>query len=108
MSAAAAPPDGAQPERTALAWTRTALALDVAVVVALRLTLPVLGAWSLVLLLVGLPAAVWVLVAARRRYAAARLAMRGRVVLADGRLPAAVAALTVLLGLVEVAYVLER
>jgi putative membrane protein len=100
--------EGAQAERTALAWTRTALALDVAVVVALRFTLPVLGPWSLVLLLVGLPAAVWVLVAARRRYRAGLLALRGRPLRIDGRLPAAVAGLTVLLGVLEAAYVLRR
>ena len=66
---------GAQPERTALAWRRTALALVVGSVVAARLTAPVLGVLGVVIgvLGAGLAAAVWW--SAGRRYALVRRSM---------------------------------
>jgi uncharacterized membrane protein YidH (DUF202 family) len=60
---------GLQPERTALAWRRTALALAVGSLIALRLLPPVLGLWSLAAGLLGTAFAgvIWVLAGRRAR-----------------------------------------
>jgi uncharacterized membrane protein YidH (DUF202 family) len=60
---------GLQPERTALAWRRTALALAVGALIAFRLLLPVLGLWSLAAGLLGtaLASVIWVLAGRRAR-----------------------------------------
>ncbi|TFV53964.1 DUF202 domain-containing protein [Geodermatophilus sp. DF01-2] len=97
---------GAQNERTALAWRRTALALLAAALVGARLLVSdgwAAGLWAVVLVL---PASAWVLWMANRRYAKASAALAGRTALPDGRLPTAVAAVTVGLGLMELQYLL--
>ncbi|MDT0180611.1 DUF202 domain-containing protein [Microbacterium sp. ARD31] len=86
---------GLQPERTELAWRRTALALAVGSLVALRLLPAVLGhvAW-IAPGIAGLVASGVLWLAARRRYAgvsAATSAGGDRVPLPDGRLPLALA-----------------
>jgi uncharacterized membrane protein YidH (DUF202 family) len=91
-------------ERTALAWTRTALALLGAVLLAVRLSIDRLGAIAVTFVLVALPLAVAVLVAAGRRYRAAHRGDRARL---DGRLPGGVALLVVVLAAVELGYVLR-
>jgi uncharacterized membrane protein YidH (DUF202 family) len=60
---------GLQPERTALAWRRTALALAAGALVAVRLLPPVLGLWSLAAALAGtaLAGVIWVLAGRRAR-----------------------------------------
>ena len=60
---------GLQPERTALAWRRTALTLAVGAVVSFRLLPPVLGLWSIGVGLSGLvlTATTWVLAGRRAR-----------------------------------------
>jgi len=60
---------GLQPERTVLAWHRTALSLGVGGLIALRLLPPVLGTWSLAAGLAGIALAgtVWTLAARRAR-----------------------------------------
>ncbi len=67
MTGAALFDPGLQPERTALAWRRTVLALAVGAIVALRLLPPVLGLWSIAIGLTGLALAIvmWVLSARR-------------------------------------------
>lgn len=86
---------GLQNERTALAWTRTGLALVVGVCVMARLALERVGAVTVVLLLVG-------------RYGGAHRALTARSPLPDGRLPAAVVAVVLLLGLAEAVHLLAR
>jgi uncharacterized membrane protein YidH (DUF202 family) len=60
---------GLQPERTALAWRRTALTLAVGAVVSFRLLPPVLGLWSIGVGVAGLLFSVttWILAARRAR-----------------------------------------
>jgi putative membrane protein len=60
-------PPGVQPERTALAWRRTALAVAVGSLAAGRLLEPVLGPGAWVLTLVGVPAAGGIAAAGARR-----------------------------------------
>jgi len=89
-------PDRAAPqERTALAWRRTGLALLVAALTIGRLTLDALGPAVVVPTAVGVAAAGWVVVLAvpARRLARRHPAEPTFSVLADGRLPAVVAAL---------------
>lgn len=60
---------GLQPERTELAWRRTALAFGVGSIVAMRLIPAVFGsAWWALLGVAGLLGSGWLWVAARRRY----------------------------------------
>ncbi|PZE32863.1 DUF202 domain-containing protein [Curtobacterium sp. MCSS17_006] len=87
---------GLQPERTALAWRRTALALVVASLVAVRILPELLGTWAILLAGLGLIASVAVLVAAHRRYRIVHRTLTrsdtDRVPLPSGWLPLAVAA----------------
>lgn len=61
---------GLQPERTALAWQRTILALGVAALAASRGLLPLFGASSYVIAGAGLAVIVAILIATDRRYRA--------------------------------------
>ncbi|SDT64029.1 DUF202 domain-containing protein [Jiangella sp. DSM 45060] len=97
---------GAQNERTALAWTRTALALLVGVVLATRLAAEPLGPAAVVFGLVVAPVAVAVLLLARRRYRRSHEALHADRALPDGKLPALVALVTLLLAVLEIAYAL--
>jgi putative membrane protein len=99
---------GLQPERTALAWQRVALALAGLGVAAARVGWPALGGWAV------LPAALVVALAsvvfgtAHCRYRRARAAVReGQpAALPDGRLPLVAAATVLGLGLTALAVVL--
>ena len=95
---------GAQNERTALAWTRTALALLVGVVLASRLAAAQLGVVALVFALVVAPLALVILLMARSRYRHAHDALHHERDLPDGRLPALVALVCCLLAVLELAY----
>ncbi len=97
---------GRQNERTALAWTRTGLALLAAVLIAARITVPDIGVVAVAFAAVALPLAGAVVLLAARRYRAARAAVGTRRALPDGRLPVAVAAVVVTLAVVELIYVL--
>ena len=59
---------GLQPERTALAWRRTGLALTVGSLIGLRVLPPLLGPATYVLAGLGVVASLAVLAAAHRRY----------------------------------------
>jgi uncharacterized membrane protein YidH (DUF202 family) len=100
---------GAQPERTALAWRRTALAVAAGSVVGARLSVPALGPLAIALGAVGaaLAAAVWW--TAARRYPAAR-----RSLVESARLPTtggpfvAVAVATVVFGALALGFVVSH
>ena len=79
---------GLQPERTALAWRRTALSLAVGAVVSFRLLPPVLGLWSLAVGVAGLllATATWILAGRRARRVLGTL-LRSSGPLPDGGLP---------------------
>lgn len=88
---------GLQPERTALAWRRTSLALVVGAIICIRVLPGMLGAWAAIPAGAGLLAAIGVFVASHRRYDTHhRLltsAEHDRIPLADGLMPAFVAAM---------------
>ncbi|MEV0678973.1 DUF202 domain-containing protein [Actinosynnema sp. NPDC050436] len=92
---------GAQNERTALAWQRTALAMIAGSAVLARLTVPRVGLAAVVGMGVTAALGIVVLVAARWRYREGRRGRRTGAVL-----PAAVAAGTVVMVLVELAALL--
>lgn len=86
---------GLQPERTALAWRRTGLALLVGSFVAARILPELLGAWSALLGLTGVVISGILLAMIHRRYRGhhGQLTTAGdRAPIADGRLIAATAA----------------
>jgi len=105
---------GLQPERTALAWRRTALALTVGSLLGLRVLPTVLGDGPAAYAVAGLGvvAAVAVLVGAHRRYRRVHRLLTSsdhdRVPLGGGLLPAAVAALTLAAGVAALAAALAR
>jgi uncharacterized membrane protein YidH (DUF202 family) len=79
---------GLQPERTALAWRRTALTLAVGAVVSFRLLPPVLGLWAIALGVAGLllSAATWIL-AGRRAHRVQNALLHSSGPLPGGGLP---------------------
>jgi uncharacterized membrane protein YidH (DUF202 family) len=100
--------DSVPNERTALAWTRTGLALLGSALLAIRVVVDRFGPLTAAFAVVALPLAVVVLVGAGRRYRSARAALSGaQVRLPDGRLPAGVAILLVVLAVTELAFVLS-
>jgi len=108
---------GLQPERTALAWRRTGLALTVGSLIGLRVLPPLLGPAAYVLAGLGVVASLAVLAAAHRRYrrvhrlllaardaghtraGAGSASSPSRVPTTGGALPAATAALALAAGL---------
>jgi hypothetical protein len=96
---------GAQNERTALAWQRTALSLLAGSAAVCRLTIDRLGPLALMCVVVAAPAAGWVFLESRGRYRhdaeiQARERPRG------GRAPAALALVTTTIALTELAALL--
>jgi hypothetical protein len=102
---------GLQPERTALAWRRTALSLTIGALIALRILPPVLGVWSIAAGLAGVAgsALIWILATRRsRRTHHALISSTGP--LPDGRLLVLVSALVAggaILGLLYVILLLR-
>ncbi|AJW80181.1 DUF202 domain-containing protein [Clavibacter michiganensis] len=105
---------GLQPERTALAWRRTALALVAGSLLGLRVLPTLLGAAGLVVAAAGVVASVAVLATAHRRYRRVHLILtsasagHGSTALPGGALPALVATLTACAGLAALALALAR
>lgn len=97
---------GLQPERTALAWRRTALALAGGALVAVRVVPALTGPWAYLPTGAGLVLAIAILALAHQRY---RLVHRALVShrepdqRPDGRLVALTAATTLLIGLAALA-----
>jgi len=90
---------GVQNERTALAWTRTALALTCAGVVTARVLAVHAAALAGVLTLAAVLLGGWSLVSSSRRYRRVSQQLVAGLPLPDGRLAALVAALSAVLGL---------
>lgn len=95
---------GRQPERTALAWQRTALAFLVLALASARLAWPALGGWALLPASAVGAGAIGLLVAARRRYHRTLDQDREDVLVAppDGRMPALAAGLGLAVGALAV------
>ena len=92
---------GLQPERTSLAWQRTALAILALGLAVPKLTWSAEGPWSLLASVVIVAGAIVVFAFAQRRYRHAhRILTSAAGRLHDGRLPLFVAVLAVLLALV--------
>ena len=86
---------GLQPERTALAWRRTALAVAAASLAALRVLPQVLGSWALLPAALGAGVSFVALVLTHRRYRRIHTILTSsgsdRVALSGGVLPALMA-----------------
>ena len=91
-------PDGAQPERTALSWQRTALATATGAAIIARHSADALGPGVLVILAATLCLAGAAFVLGRRRYA---LSPTGPTRRRDGRAPAALALAVLAMALTE-------
>jgi uncharacterized membrane protein YidH (DUF202 family) len=101
---------GLQPERTALAWQRTGLALAAGALAGLRILPSLVGPAAFVFAAGGLALAIAVVVLARKRYRRAHehLTQGSGAGLPDGGLPALTAFLTVLVGLGALVVALVR
>jgi uncharacterized membrane protein YidH (DUF202 family) len=98
---------GLQPERTLLAWRRTALALGVGSLAGARISVPVLGAVGVAVGLVGAIAALAAYTAASFRYRRTHRALVGAQALPGGALPlAAMTGGVILISVAALAYVL--
>ncbi|MDQ4214348.1 DUF202 domain-containing protein [Microbacterium capsulatum] len=82
---------GMQPERTALAWRRTALALLIGAIAAVRILPELLGEWALIPAGAGAAVAVGIMVWAHRRHVTVHRTLttagHDRVALPSGALP---------------------
>lgn len=89
---------GLQPERTALAWRRTAMAVAVASLAALRILPEVLGSWALIPAVLGAAVSFVAIVLTHRRYRRIHTVLTSsesdRVALSGGVLPALMAVAT--------------
>lgn len=100
---------GLQPERTLLAWRRTALALAVASIIIVRFTLELYGGFAIIVGAVGLGLALAAAWLAHRRYVAAHTELHRSGTLPSGGILVALLAVTVgLLGLASAAFVIGR
>lgn len=99
---------GLQPERSALAWQRTGLAIAVGSLIFGRILSTSLGFWALLPMMIGLTMAAVLGLKAHQRYAHHhRTLTSGQGMLADGRLNAALALFVMCGGLFSIAVVLS-
>ena len=93
---------GLQPERTALAWRRTALAVATVSLIGLRIAPERLGSWALLPASTGLVVALVMAIGSDCRYRSNQVALtsstQGQSPLTDGRFLLSLAALTALAG----------
>lgn len=83
---------GLQPERSALAWQRTALAIAVGSLIFGRILSASLGLWAVLPMVAGLAMSATLGMRSQRRYAHHhRILTSGKGMIADGRLIAALA-----------------
>lgn len=102
MTRAPAPP-GLQPERTRLAWQRTAISIAVGALVYARVEADVLGVFGWVLALLGSASGILIGVRATHRYGHHRRHLeREDPRLADGLLPFIAAAIVTAAGVIAV------
>ena len=102
---------GLQPERTALAWQRTALALAVGALAAGRGLLPFVGLWCIPIAAIGVGFAAGLYVSASRRYRAVHAHLTtvdASSLPTGGRLVAATASTVLLFGVIALLWVLVR
>jgi putative membrane protein len=99
---------GLQNERTAFAWMRSGLALLGAALILARVSAELWVVPSVVLSAACVVLASQVVVGAAARYRRAAAALKARQPLPDGRLPAAMAAVTTLMGIAVIAVVLTH
>ena len=99
---------GLQPERSALAWQRTALAIAVGSLIFGRILSGTFGFWALLPMVAGLTMAALLGLKSHRRYAHHhRTLTSGHGMLADGRLNAALALFVFAGGIFALAVVLS-
>jgi uncharacterized membrane protein YidH (DUF202 family) len=100
---------GMQPERTALAWRRTALSMGAGSLVALRIFAPILGPWAVGPAVLAFAIAAVVFAASELRYRRNHRALiadrnsDARVALAGGALIALTASAALVFGVIAVA-----
>ncbi|SDL18657.1 DUF202 domain-containing protein [Tessaracoccus oleiagri] len=83
---------GLQPERSALSWQRTAMAIGVGSLVYARVISPVIGLWAILAAAAGLGLSIWMMVKSHQRYGHHHRVLTSRSgQLADGLLIAVVA-----------------
>ncbi len=99
---------GLQPERTALAWRRTSLALVALCLGLTRLAWGALGPAALLLAVVGAAGAAWLMVHERRRYRWQSTLLRDSQGVGDGIAPFLTALVTVLIASVALLSVVVR
>lgn len=99
------PDPGVYNERTALAWQRTALALVAGAAIVSRLSLDSLGVFAVLAVAVAVPVGGWVLWASRHRYHA-HASVQPRARARGGRAPTALAVVTFVIGVTELAALL--
>ena len=98
---------GAQNERTALAWNRTAFSVVIAAAIVSRFGAESIGPIALLAVVVAVPVSIWLLLGSRRRYRRRQdWTERAPLRIRDGRFEFAVASvMVVMIGVVAAAVI---